>query len=223
MAQAGLHALVGQAVSKWRPDAEWLMPGLILGSIFPDFDNLAVAVATVAKLPTESLHRTFTHSIFTALAFYLLFWGIGKYKKDARWTNLGIGFGIGILMHIILDLIIWFNGVAILWPIPAWVNFWEGVSPPAWFATLLNPLEFLFLAVYFWMLGNLARKNQTDPDFLGKLTFWTVLLTVLFVIFTPLAYWMQKGYLTIFGLVYLIVLGVATWVIIRMRKTIETA
>jgi membrane-bound metal-dependent hydrolase YbcI (DUF457 family) len=32
---------------------------------------------------------------------------------------VGLGLGIGILMHILLDLLVWFNGVEILWPIPS--------------------------------------------------------------------------------------------------------
>jgi hypothetical protein len=47
MAQAGLHALVGAAMQKVAPKREWLMLGIILGSLFPDLDNYAVAVATV--------------------------------------------------------------------------------------------------------------------------------------------------------------------------------
>lgn len=49
MAQAGIHALVGTAVRRWVPKAPWLMLGLVLGNIFPDMDNIAVAIATVAK------------------------------------------------------------------------------------------------------------------------------------------------------------------------------
>lgn len=53
MAQAGIHGMVGMAVRKWTPDRKWLMLGIILGNIFPDADNLAVAVATVMGRSTE--------------------------------------------------------------------------------------------------------------------------------------------------------------------------
>jgi len=43
----------------------------------------------------------------------------------------------------------------------------------------------------------------------------------LFVVFTILAYTMQKGFMTPYGLVYLLSLGLATGVTIRMRKTVE--
>ncbi len=52
---------------------------------------------------------------------------------------------------------------------------------------------------------------------------WLILQFVLFAIFTPLAYFMTKGFLTIFGALYLFSLFMAFFVTIRMRKTIEAA
>jgi membrane-bound metal-dependent hydrolase YbcI (DUF457 family) len=100
------------------------MLGIVLGSLVPDADNLAVA--TVMKLPTEGVHRTFTHSLFTVVAVIVVFYLVSLATKQPRWGNLGVGLGVGILMHILLDLILWFNGVAVLWPIPLWINFWSG-------------------------------------------------------------------------------------------------
>lgn len=81
MAQAGMHAMVGMAVQKVAGKKEWLLLGVILGSFIPDMDNLGVAVATVAKLPTEGIHRTLTHSIFFAIAVAVVFYFIGQGKK----------------------------------------------------------------------------------------------------------------------------------------------
>ena len=67
MAQAGMHGLIGLAVRRWVPDREWLMLGIVPGNLLPDADNLAVAVATIAKLPADGLHPTFSHSLFKGL------------------------------------------------------------------------------------------------------------------------------------------------------------
>jgi membrane-bound metal-dependent hydrolase YbcI (DUF457 family) len=96
--------------------------GVFLGNLLPDADNLAVAVATIMKLPTEGLHRTFTHSLFTVVAFVAVFYLVGQAIRQPRWVNLGLGLGAGILMHILLDLLIWFNGVEICGP-SSWPNF----------------------------------------------------------------------------------------------------
>ncbi len=221
MAQAGIHSMIGMAVRKWIPAHAWVMLGIVLGSLLPDADNLAVAAATVMKLPTEGLHRTFTHSLFMVVAVLVVFYLVGRQAKQPRWGNLGVGLGVGILMHILLDLVIWFNGVAILWPFPSWVNFWSGFTPPAWFDKLNLSAEFLFFTLFFFGLEGIARKQGTDQEYLGKLRVWTWMQAVLFVVFTILFYLMQKGFMTPYGAAYLLSLALAIGVTLRMRKTVE--
>jgi len=221
MAQAGLHSIVGVIARKWTPDKTWLMLGIVLGNPLPDADNFMVAVATVAKLPTEGLHRTFTHSLFTVLAIVLVFQIVSWITKREAWRNLGLGLGIGILMHIFFDLVVWFNGVEIFWPLSSWVNLWERVTPPDWWMTLMNPAEFLAFAMFFVLLERTARKRYTDMDYISRLRLWTWVQIGLFVVFTPLAFMMDKGFLTIYGALYLISLVITFNVIIRMRNTIE--
>ncbi len=223
MAQAGIHALVGVAVRKWAPKAEWLVLGIVLGNLFPDTDNLAVAVATLAKLPTEGLHRTYTHSLFTIVAILATFYIIAAITKKTRWNTLGIGLGIGVFMHILLDLLVWFNGVEILWPIPSGVNLWAGYTTPAWFDTLMLTAEFLFLALYFILLDSLARKQKTDVNYIKTLRIWTIIQLTFFVALTVLAFVLTSGFMTIAGALYLLSLGLTIGVTIRLRKTVEFA
>ncbi|NIO68483.1 MAG: hypothetical protein GTN71_05405 [Anaerolineae bacterium] len=192
-----------------------------LATLWPDADNLAVAVATVAKLPTEGLHRTFTHSLFTVAAVVIAFYIVAWATKRPRWGNLGLGLGIGILMHILLDLLVWFNGVEILWPIPSWVNLWSNVTPPEWWSKLMLPAEFLCFALFFVLLDVTARKRGTDGGFLRTLRVWTVVQGVLFVVFTVLVYTMEAGFMIPYGALYLLSLGLAFGVTIRMRETVE--
>jgi len=223
MAQAGIHGLISIPLRKWAPHREWLMLGVVLGSLLPDSDNLAVAIATLTKSSTEGLHRTFTHSLITIAGVMVVFYLVSLATKRPRWNNLGIGLGLGILLHILLDLIIWFDGVAILWPIPSWLNLWSSVNPPNWWMTLMMPVELLFFALFFLTLHFMAHKEGSDLSFLGKLRFWTALEGLLFIVFLVLAYTISKGFLTIFGAVYLLSLGLAIGVAIRMRATIESS
>jgi membrane-bound metal-dependent hydrolase YbcI (DUF457 family) len=221
MAQAGIHSIVGMAVRKWIPDRKWLMLGVVLGNLLPDADNLAVAIATLTGQSTEGLHRTFTHSLFTIAAVVVAFCSVALITKRLHWGNLGVGLGIGIAMHILLDLLVWFNGVETLWPFPSWVNLWEGVTPPDWWTKLMMPVEFLFFALFFVLLYVTARKRKTDGGYLRTLRIWIGVQSVLFVVFTVLVYTMGKGFMTPFGALYLLSLGLATGVTIRMRRTIE--
>ena len=220
MAQAGIHALLGAATRKIMPNRNWLMLGIILGSLFPDMDNYAVAVATVAKLNTQGLHRTFTHSLLAVIVAVVVFVVVALLSKRPRWANLGIGLGIGIILHIALDLLIWFNGVELLWPLGGWLNFWDGVKVPLWFTKLMDPAEFLFFGVFFVWLAKVARTGKTDLNFIRALRYWMIAMFVLFVVFTPLAYLISKGFQTVFGALYLVSLTAAFVITICMRKTI---
>ena len=221
MAQAGIHGMVAGAVRKYVPGKEWLMLGIVLGNIFPDMDNIAVAVATVAKLPTHGLHRTFTHSVFTILFVMVVFYLVAVFTKKPRWSNFGIGFGIGILMHILLDLVVWFNGVEILWPISSWLNFWEGFQVPDWLGKFLMPAEFLCFGLFFLMLASIARKHKTDVGYQPRLRVWMIVQFLLFAVFTIMVYSMDSGFMTIYGAVYLLSLFLAFGVVIRMQDTVE--
>src|SRR5688572_17124985 len=223
MPQAGLHGLSGMAVSKFAGKREWLLLGIILGTILPDMDNIAVAVATLAKLDPHGLHRTFTHSVFFVIAIVFVFYLIGQARKQPRWSNLGLGLGIGVTMHILLDLLGWFNGVYVFWPIDYELNLWRNAQPPAWFMVFMDPAEMLMFALYLYALGVWARKYGTNMDFQPKLFNWMIFELVLFLLFAPLAYVMDTIFLTIFGALYVFSLFMVFFVTIRMRDTVEAA
>ena len=223
MAQAGMHGVVGMAVRKITGRKEWLFIGILLGSFIPDMDNLGVAVATLAKIPTEGIHRTMTHSVFFATLVTVILMLVGQWKKDVRWGNLGVGLGLGQLFHALLDLLLWFNGVALFWPFPLWISLWANNTPPEWFMKLMDPVEFLFFGLYLWGLGTWARKFNTNSEFLKAHRIWMILEFALFAIFTPLVFIMAKGFLTIFGAFYLFSIFMTFFVTIRMRKTVEAA
>ncbi len=220
MAQAGIHGLVSMAIRRWAPEHTWLVLGTVLGSLLPDADNLAVAYATITKQSTLGLHRTFTHSLFTILVVVILFYVVNLITRQPA-NSLGIGLGLGIFLHIMLDLLIWFDGVEILWPLSSWVNLWGNLAIPDWWTKLMMPLELLFFALFFLNLYFLARKQGSDQEFLGTLRIWIGLQSALFIVFLVLAFTLSKGFLTIFGAVYLLSLGLAAGVTIRMRYTIE--
>jgi membrane-bound metal-dependent hydrolase YbcI (DUF457 family) len=222
MPQAGIHGMVGMAARNMLGKKEWLVLGLILGSFVPDMDNVGVAVATLAKMPTEGIHRTLTHSVFFMAIVVAVFYFISQWKKETRWTNLGLGLGLGILLHILLDFVLWFNGVNLFWPLGDEINFWANSNPPAWLTTFMDPAEFLFFGLYLWALGAWARKFGTDREFMGKHRIWMWLEFAFFALFT-VGLILGKEYKTISGALYLFSLFMTFFVTIRMRKTVEAA
>jgi len=225
MPQNGIHAIVGIASRKWMPKREWLFLGVVLGNMFPDLDNLVVAYATLAKLPEpEHYHRTFTHSLFTIAALVILFYVIAAATKNERWKNFGMGFGAGIVMHILVDLVLWFNGVELLWPIPFELNFWSWFTTPAWLKIFLDTGEFLAFGLYFLMMVSLATRSGLDAQQKNTARTWAYIELALFVLFTVAFFVLgAKGLLyQVFGGLYLLSLIVSVVITIRMKQTVET-
>jgi len=225
MPQNGIHAIIGMVSRKWMPKREWLLLGMVLGNMFPDLDNFVVAYATLAKLPDpEHYHRSFTHSIFTIIAMVITFYIIAALTKNEKWTNFGIGFGVGMIMHIGVDLVLWFNGVELLWPLGGELNFWSWFVMPVWLKILLDTGEFLAFGFYFLLLGSLAMRYGTESKFIGLSNTWAYVEFALFILFMALFFILGvKGlHHTIFGALYLVSLIVSIVMTIQMRKTVES-
>lgn len=224
MPQNGIHAIAGVAVRRWMPQREWLLLGVVLGNMVPDLDNLAVAYATLTGGDSHGLHRTFTHSLFTILTVLVGFYLVAALTRNWKWNNLGIGLGIGILMHILLDLVLWFNGVELFWPIRYELNFWRGIETPGWLGILLETGEFLGFGLYFLLLGSLARQLHTDTEHSNSTRIWMYIEFLLFVIFTALFFNLGTEGLpyTVFGALYLLSAVVAVVITVQMRQTVET-
>lgn len=225
MPQNGVHAIVGIVSRKWMPKKEWLLLGMVLGNMFPDLDNLVVAYATLARLPDpEHYHRTFTHSVFTIIAMVVLFYTIAAVTKNDKWKNFGIGFGAGIVLHILVDLVLWFNGVALLWPIEFELNFWSWFTTPAWLKILLDTGEFLAFGLYFLLLVSLSRRYGTDAGRQASTRIWGYVELILFIVFTALLFTIgTKGLIyQVFGALYLISLIVGMVITTKMKRTVES-
>ena len=229
MPQNGIHAIVGIASRKWMPKREWLLLGVVLGNMFPDLDNVVVAFATLAlgqsaQEAGELYHRTFTHSIFTILVMVILFYIIAAVTKNEKWKNFGIGFGIGILLHMLVDLVLWFNGVPLFWPLGGELNFWAWFTVPEWLKIVLDTGEFLAFGLYFLLLVSLSQRHNTDAERQSSTRMWGYVELLLFIVFTAMFFTIgTKGLIyQIFGALYLISLIVGMVITTKMKKTVET-
>ena len=154
----------------------------------------------------------------------ILFYVIAAIIRNEKWRNFGTGFGAGILMHIALDLVFWFNGVELLWPLSTYeLNFWSWFVMPAWLKIFLDTGEFLAFGLYFLLLGSLARQYGTDAERQGSSKTWAYIQFGLFILFTVLFFTIGTVGLhyKVFGVLYLLSMIIAMTVTIRMKQTVE--
>src|SRR3989338_11483328 len=115
MGFAFMHLVLGWLIGKFSEGfskiklskTEWFF--ILFGAIFPDVDYLLDWTLGI------HIHRTFTHSIFMVvfgfLVVYLAFYFLNKSGK-----KVGTLFALGIISHIVLDMIFGYPGVGLLWP-----------------------------------------------------------------------------------------------------------
>ena len=148
MAQAGLHAYISLKSKKWAPDKKFLFISFLLGSIIPDIDILFTAIASYyipLNQAIDIFHRTFTHSIISVSALYLIFLIIYEIKKNKLILNIAYGFTAGIIVHLLIDIVLWFNTIDLFWPLPVpKINLWFKFAVQNNIINILLALEFIF-------------------------------------------------------------------------------
>lgn len=200
MAQAGFHGLLGlmagPAIVRRLPlparARRAALLGFVLGNFLPDADVYAALMAA-PLIPdlAPTLHRGLTHSLLGALLPALGFSIAGRLSRDREVVGLGIGLSLGIGSHIALDLIVWFAGLDLFWPLGTlglmpMVNLWSWVRVPPLLERLLAACEYLAFAAYFTYLGHLAhqtgrgaRMARAATYLRGRMLALTALLLVL--------------------------------------------
>jgi len=238
MAQAGLHGIIGLATVKrfWpngTPDNDEVKTqfkyGLVLGNMIPDVDFFVLGpMYLIDSAKAMGMHRTFTHSLITLAvvtgAMYL--WHRRDPRRRAHWLGLGTGW----LMHILVDILIWFSGVEILWPlrylgVPDTINLWAAVPVPGVVSSLLGAFDYFFFALYYYYLIRTAARLGTDAEFLPTLKKLVWLQGAFFVVYTGLSFALSPGLFNIahYAVFILFMFPLTLWVTRRMYQTIAAA
>ncbi len=228
MPHPGFHGVLALATRKTFSQKNWFALGLVFGSMIADADGYLQAFATIVlkmdpKLADDTYHRTFTHTLFFPLGILLIFLLIHLFKREQNILNFGFGMALGsALLHSLLDILGFFDGVGILWPYFS-VNFWSNVHLSEIQKQLLRSVNFLAFGGFLWYLIALAQKTKTSLNYVATLKIYLYLQGLLFVVFIALAFILPfKTYNIIDGAVFLFVafpnVLLATW---KMRETIE--
>ena len=232
MAQTGLHALVGLGtafsglVPRERQKRRAFVFGLVLGNFIPDTDFFVVCpVYLINTAFGTSLHRSVTHSLLSIGLVLLVSLLLMVRKK--QWGYLGLGLGIGMLMHSSLDLLMWFYGVDFLWPLGYFgvhgkVSLWPPV--PEWIDNLVNNTgDYVAFALYFMALRALARRFGTNRELLPRLSYWISVLWWLAVPYALFSFFTTRDNHDIahYALYFLVFLPLCLYYTFKMRPTID--
>ena len=166
MAQFAAHIAVGVAAGDLLEGRQELRYGLVIGSFAPDLDFvLLLAFYLFDPTLARSFHRYASHSLFIpALILVLSAMGYWLTRKD-RIMYWGMGLAAGLVTHVILDMVFWFDQVTVLWPLDLFgvsstVDLWQGYEPPEPVYLLLGPAaEFLCYGLLFLFL----RRRMQSP------------------------------------------------------------
>ena len=226
MAQAGLHAAVGNQMRKIIPYEKRLFPALIFGSMLPDIDIIVVAIASIfypINQAEELYHRTFSHSFFTLIFVFLIFAILSEIKKRPVLKSIGKGISLGMLTHLLIDTLIWFRQIDLLWPLPLKpVNLWHlWEAPPLVFQILLI-FEFFCFRWYAWFLITQHIKTPGNQAWFVKyLNKWKKLENSIFILFIILVIWNPPFFKILFGIAYIPSLIMALFSTYMSRNALE--
>jgi len=140
-----------------------------IGAIIPDLDFAVYYLLSFFGFTLEQIHRTFLHSLFIPLIFFLI--GIFAWKLKIKNKQFGkkhitlpttfFIFTFGILLHLILDAILSGN-IVLFYPFTDYSIGFNLVElfPLAWQDTILPVLDAVLLLFWiFWMEFKLKISN----------------------------------------------------------------
>ncbi len=110
MAQTTLSAITILKSKSLIKSHDYFITSLLIGSIIPDLDIL------LNFFVNQNINNVFFHSLFSVPFFTLLILIFGEYKKIYKSKRIAFGFNLGIIIHIIFDLIT-LESVGIFYPL----------------------------------------------------------------------------------------------------------
>ena len=228
MAQAGLHAYLAYSLRKKIPQKKWFLFAFILGSVIPDVDIILTSIYSIF-IPIEKsillTHRTFTHSIFSYVIIYLLFLIAYEVTKRKKYLYFGNGIFAGLLLHLTVDIFLWFDSVHLLWPLPTErLNIWyfmDSIKPL--YKKIFLALEFIFFRLFAWQMTEvIISYPYSNGKYLKKLFDFMKLQNLFFIVFCFSAYFLQiNSTYFIFGIFYVSSLSLLIYYIYKTKDSFD--
>tara|TARA_Y100000746_G_scaffold19359_1_gene15025 strand:- start:4 stop:699 length:696 start_codon:yes stop_codon:yes gene_type:complete len=231
MIHTGINALIGLQLSHLFKNRKLLSTSIIIGIILPDLDLILDFILSLFLnfnfLDKPYISHSIFHSLFMIPFLSLLILIYLEYKNKNN-SNIVIGISMGMIIHIIFDIIT-LNPIGIFYPLfNLEVNFnlnnYLNIEIPKVIKKLLYAFDFFFFRLYTWMIIDLIINHKNDyHNIIKKLTIWMKIQLYIFLLFLLLIYCdVDNGTFSIcFGLLYTPSLIMALYMTYKTRKLIN--
>jgi len=231
MIHTSINALIGFQLTQFIKNKKLLSTSIIIGIILPDIDLILDFIISLFYNYNFLFQPLISNSIFHSLLmipFLSLLILIYLEYKNKNNPIIVIGLSIGMLAHIIIDIIS-MDSVGIFFPLfdlnsnfslNSYFNFQMSEN----FKKILFALDFFFFRLYTWMIINLILKKASDDNnIIKKLSIVMKLQLYIFLIFLLLIYFDASISLfsKLFGLLYTPCFFMALLMTYKTRKIIN--
>ena len=226
MAQAGLHTYVSILLKNKIPNKQWFFYSFLFASILPEID---IVLSILHKFIYDTSYNfifstSLFHSIITNTIVYIIILTAYEIKKKSYLLHVANGYALGIIIHLSLDILIWFRPINILWPLPTTpVDIWANVGIPLELITLHTLLEIFFFRLFaFHMINIILLNTKSNNSLIKFLSLWMKGNFYILLTYVILAYKLNLSNLFIaFAIIYIPSLLLMFFILIKLKKHIN--
>ena len=227
MAQTSINAIIGFKLKSIIPNKKQLLTSIIIGMMLPDLDFIIEYIINLT-FTNYQLHNSIFHSIFMIPFIGLIILIYSEYKSKNKLKIISIGISIGMVLHIILDIIT-LQSIGLFSPL---FNVKQNFNLKEYFNIELNKnferilysFEFLFFRIYGWLLINeIIQKPKNNANLINKINLWMKLELYIFVLLILFIYFGVNDmiFTNIYGMLYIPSFLFALYITYKMRKTLN--
>jgi len=231
MAHTSIHAIIGLKTENIIPKNKYLLTSIIIGMILPDFDLILRYIFDILnsfQISMPIISNSIFHSIFMIplITLLILIYSELKQKKDLKIIASGIA--IGMIFHIIFNIIT-LQSIGIFYPLIELesnfnLNQYLNITFENKYYKWICASEFFFFRLYGWMIIQKIIKNPfNNHKLINKINLWVKLELYIFVLFLLLIYFDARETLftNIFGVLYALSFFITFYITYRARKSIN--
>jgi membrane-bound metal-dependent hydrolase YbcI (DUF457 family) len=231
MIHTSINALIGLHLSRFIPNRKLLSISIIIGMILPDVDLILDFILSLFLnfnfLNKPYISNAIFHSLFMIPFLSLLILIYLEYKNKNN-ANIVIGLSIGMIIHIIFDIIT-LNSIGIFYPLfdlgsNLNLNNYLNFQIPEIITKILYAFDFFFFRLYTWMIIDLIISHKdNNSKIIKKLTIWMKIQLYIFLLFLLLIYFdvNERVFSNFFGLLYTPSFVIALYITYKTRKIIN--